>query len=58
LERYSLTEKIEGFESILGEELLRATRIYVKPILEAKEKCEIHGIAHNRRSFYKAIKIS
>jgi phosphoribosylformylglycinamidine cyclo-ligase len=46
LERYSLTEKIEGFESILGEELLRATRIYVKPILEAKEKCEIHGIAH------------
>ncbi len=46
LEKYSLTEKIPEIEGILGEELLRTTRIYVKPILELKSMIQIKGIAH------------
>ncbi|MEM3572080.1 MAG: AIR synthase-related protein, partial [Candidatus Bathyarchaeia archaeon] len=31
---------------VLGEELLKPTRIYVKPILEVINNCQIHGLAN------------
>ena len=30
----------------LGNALLKPTEIYVKPVLEALAKCQIHGLAH------------
>ena len=30
----------------LGNALLKPTEIYVKPVLEALTKCQIHGLAH------------
>lgn len=35
-----------GFEQTLGEELLRPTRIYVKPVLAALKRHELKGMAH------------
>jgi len=48
LERHQLTAKdrVEGLEGNLYEELLKPTRIYVKPILALMEKIEIKGMAH------------
>jgi phosphoribosylformylglycinamidine cyclo-ligase len=46
LKRHSLREKVEALGRSVGEELLEPTRIYVKPVLEALERTEIHGIAH------------
>lgn len=54
---YSLVRKVllgdsyenlnEPFEkTTLGDELLKPTRIYVKPILAALKTCDIHGMAH------------
>lgn len=45
---YSLVRKVfsEAELKMLSEELLRPTRIYVKPILELKKKIKIKGIAH------------
>jgi phosphoribosylformylglycinamidine cyclo-ligase len=45
LSKYSLKDKIKGFGTI-GEALLEPTEIYVKPVLEALEECDIHGLAH------------
>lgn len=42
----SLDEHVEELGWTLGEELLRPTKIYVKPILEALKKFEIKGMAH------------
>lgn len=42
----SLDEHVEELGCTLGEELLRPTKIYVKPILEALKKFEIKGMAH------------
>lgn len=39
-------EKIDGFAETLGMELLRPTRIYVKPILNLIKNFTIHGIVH------------
>lgn len=59
LEKYSVTEKIPELGGILGEELLRPTRIYVKPILEAKKVAEIKGIAHiTGGSFTKLLRLA
>lgn len=41
-----LTQYVEELGSTLGEELLRPTKIYVKPILSALKKYEIKGMAH------------
>lgn len=41
-----LQENIELLGGILGDELLKPTRIYVKTILDLIEKFEIKGIAH------------
>ncbi|UOY91601.1 phosphoribosylformylglycinamidine cyclo-ligase [Ectobacillus sp. JY-23] len=42
----SLHETYGNLETTLGEELLRPTRIYVKPILEALKHFDIKGMAH------------
>ncbi len=43
---WSLTEFVDELGSSLGEELLKPTKIYVKPILSALKKFEIKGMAH------------
>ncbi len=45
LSKYSLKDKIKGV-GVLGNALLTPTEIYVKPVLEAVQKCKIHGLAH------------
>jgi phosphoribosylformylglycinamidine cyclo-ligase len=42
----SLSDHIDDLGCTLGEELLRPTKIYVKPILSALEKFNLKGIAH------------
>ena len=44
--KYKLEEKLTVLKSTLGKELLRPTRIYVKPILHLLGKYKILGIAH------------
>ncbi len=46
LKRHSLREKIPEVGRSIGGELLEPTRIYVKPVLEALRRTEIHGLAH------------
>lgn len=46
LEKYSLTEKIMELGGILGEELLKPTKIYSKCILEIIDKFQVNGLAH------------
>ena len=41
-----LEDKADGFDEILGIELLRPTRIYVKPILNLIKNFSIRGIVH------------
>lgn len=41
-----LSEKVTALGNTLGEELLKPTKIYVKTILDLKDKFEIKGIAH------------
>lgn len=44
---YSLVRKVlEGEIDVYGEELLKPTRIYVKPVLSLVENHEVKGIAH------------
>ena len=45
--RADLSRRVPEFgNQTLGEVLLTPTRIYVKPVLEALKKAEIHGISH------------
>jgi phosphoribosylformylglycinamidine cyclo-ligase len=46
LRRYKLREKVPELGRSIGQELLEPTRIYVKPVLGATRKLEIHGLAH------------
>jgi phosphoribosylformylglycinamidine cyclo-ligase len=46
LRKYKLGSKAPGLDRSLGEELLEPTRIYVKPVLHATRKLEVHGLAH------------
>src|SRR5207245_2793143 len=46
LRKYKLREKVPELGRSIGEELLEPTRIYVKPVLEATRKMEVHGLAH------------
>ena len=41
-----LDQHVEAFGSKLGEELLKPTKLYVKTILDIKDKFEIKGISH------------
>lgn len=43
---YDYQAEIEGLDNNLGLELLKPTRIYVKPVLKIIDKFEIKGIAH------------
>ncbi|MBL7002185.1 MAG: phosphoribosylformylglycinamidine cyclo-ligase [Nitrosopumilus sp.] len=45
LKKYSVKDNIKGAGK-LGNALLAPTEIYVKPVLEANQKCTIHGLAH------------
>jgi len=45
LKKYSLRDKIKGV-GVLGNALLTPTEIYVKPVLEANQKCKVNGLAH------------
>lgn len=44
--REKLSEYVEALGTELGEELLKPTRIYVKTILDLKDKFKIKGISH------------
>lgn len=43
---FSLDEKLEGFESTLGETLLTPTRIYAKEVLKILENFNVNGLCH------------
>jgi phosphoribosylformylglycinamidine cyclo-ligase len=45
LKRHSIGDKIRGLGR-LGDLLLTPTEIYVKPVLEAVLKCQVHGLAN------------
>jgi phosphoribosylformylglycinamidine cyclo-ligase len=45
LAKYKLSDRINGIGN-LGSSMLTPTEIYVKPVLEALSKCQIHGLAH------------
>ncbi len=46
LREYTLREIVPELGRSIGQELLEPTRIYVKPVLEATRKLEVHGLAH------------
>jgi phosphoribosylformylglycinamidine cyclo-ligase len=46
LKEYALRESVPELGRSIGEELLEPTRIYVKTVLEATRKLEVHGLAH------------
>ncbi len=46
LRKNGLRDRLPELGRSIGEELLEPTRIYVKPVLEAIRKLEIHGLAH------------
>jgi len=46
LEKHSVFDKITGLELVLGEELLRIHKSYLKVILHLKEKIEVKGFSH------------
>ena len=45
LTRYALKDRIKRV-GVLGDALLTPTEIYVKPVLEANQRCKINGMAH------------
>lgn len=44
--QFDLNQTYGNLNTTLGEELLKPTRIYVKPILEVLKKVEVKGMAH------------
>ncbi len=47
LRKYRIGQKIKELKSTLADELLRPTRIYVKPVMEVLSKTTgVHGLAH------------
>ncbi len=44
--KLSLEDTLSGLEGALGDELLKPTRIYVKPVLACLKERTIHGLAH------------
>ncbi|MCD2225729.1 phosphoribosylformylglycinamidine cyclo-ligase [Listeria cossartiae] len=43
---FALDEELAELEVPLAEELLKPTRIYVKPVLEVLKQVDVHGITH------------
>ncbi len=46
LEKYKLTDKLDGLETSLGEELLRIHKSYLKLISHLKENIKVKGFSH------------
>jgi len=46
LRKYRIGQDIKELNNTLANELLRPTRIYVKPVMEILNEIEIHGLAH------------
>jgi len=46
LRKYKIRQKVSELGSTLADELLRPTRIYVKPVMEILKSVEVHGLAH------------
>ena len=46
ISKLNLNERLPDFNQRVGEELLKPTKIYVKPVLELIKNCEIHGLSH------------
>ena len=46
IEHADLNAYIDELGCTLGEELLRPTKIYVKPVLAAMEAADVHGVSH------------
>jgi len=46
LRKYKIKQKVSEIGSTLADELLKSTRIYVKPMLEILKSMEVHGLAH------------
>ncbi len=46
LRKYKIKQKVSELGSTLADELMRPTRIYVKPVLEILKSMEVHGLAH------------
>jgi phosphoribosylformylglycinamidine cyclo-ligase len=44
--RFGLKSNVEELGGTLGEELLKPTRIYVKPVLSILKGCKVHGLGH------------
>ncbi|MBS7611187.1 phosphoribosylformylglycinamidine cyclo-ligase [Candidatus Bathyarchaeota archaeon] len=58
LSKFTINSYIEELGCSLGEELLKPTRIYVKPILKILSEFEVHGLAHiTGGSFTKLMRI-
>ncbi len=45
-QKMKVTDYVEELGCTLGEELLRPTRIYVKPVLHLIKNCRVNGLAH------------
>ncbi|MEM2739642.1 MAG: phosphoribosylformylglycinamidine cyclo-ligase [Candidatus Bathyarchaeia archaeon] len=46
IDKYGVDRHVDEIGCSVGEELLKPTRIYVKPVLEVLESYEVHGLAH------------
>ncbi len=46
LRRYRIDERVKELGHELGAEMLRPTRIYVRPVLEVLKNIKVHGLAH------------
>ncbi|MEM2238982.1 MAG: phosphoribosylformylglycinamidine cyclo-ligase [Candidatus Bathyarchaeia archaeon] len=58
LSKFTINSYIKELGCTLGEELLKPTRIYVKPILKILSEFEVHGLAHiTGGSFTKLMRI-
>jgi len=44
--KLTVFDRVDGIEGTLGDELLKPTRIYVKPVLAVMENFRVNGMAH------------
>jgi phosphoribosylformylglycinamidine cyclo-ligase len=59
LGRFDIGTYVKELDCTPGEELLKPTRIYVKPVLEILQNCKVHGLAHiTGGAFSKLVRIA
>jgi len=46
LNKRTINARLDDLSATLGETLLKPTKIYVKPVLELQNKCDVHAISH------------